>query len=129
MSVAPPKYGLAFSLRIDVSTPLVQMRAVIERALGCQLAPGDWNRMPFLQAEVLGMRILFGETRGVRGQAVYQLHGVTEVPVEYIPDYDGPAIALINEVVIDLLERAGGGSWHIPTADEIRAEAATTHAQ
>jgi hypothetical protein len=123
MSVAPPKFGLAFSLRIDVSTPLVQMRTIVERALGCQLVPGDWNRLPFLQTELLGMRILLGETRGTRGQPVYQIHGITEVPVEEIPGYEGPESALINEVVIDLLERAGGGSWHVPTLDEIRAEA------
>ncbi len=120
----PPRYALGFSLRTDVKMPLAKMRLVVEQALGCRLEPGDWNRMPFLLAEILGMRIRCGETRGTAGQPTYQLHGITEVPVREVAGHDGPDVVMIDQVVIDLLQRAGGGSWHAPTPDEIRAEAA-----
>ena len=124
MPGAPPAHGLGFSLRITASVELPAMRALVEKALGCTLQPGEWNRMSFLMAELLGMRILFGTARGIGGIPTFQLHGITEVPVEAIAGYDGPEIVQINRVVIDLLDRSGAGVWHEPTIEEIRAEAA-----
>lgn len=124
MPGAPPAHGLGFSLRITASVDLPAMRAFIEKALGCTLEPGEWNHMSFLMAELLGMRILFGKTRGIGGVPTFQLHGITEVPIEAIADYDGPEIVHIDRVVIDLLQRSGAGVWHEPTIEEIRAEAA-----
>jgi hypothetical protein len=123
MRTDAPKYGLQFSLRTNVTMKFSAMQALIEKAVGYILEPGEWNHMSFQMAEILGMRILFGQTRGINGQATFELHGITEVPTHAIPGYDGPEIIGIDQVVIDLLERASAGIWHVPSVEEIQAEA------
>ena len=124
MTNRPPKYGLSFSLRTDATMELPTMQAIITRALGCALAPGEWNHMGFLMGEVLGMRILLAQNRGINAEVTFELHGIVEVPIEEMLEHEDPQITKIDPVIIDLLERKGARIWHQPSIEEIRAEAA-----
>jgi hypothetical protein len=117
-----PKYALGFSLRADATMELPKMQALVERALGCKLVPGQWNKLDFLLCEILGMKILFGQWRGIGGRPIFQLHGITEVPADLAPTEPPPEVTIIDAVVIDLLDRVGAGIWHEPSLEEIRAE-------
>ncbi|MEU8567473.1 hypothetical protein AB0C51_03755 [Streptomyces pathocidini] len=119
---------LKFSVRGDVTMPTRHMAESLGGILGCSFREGFHNQeTPAWCAELLGMDIYLYEWRGVRSSRVYRLHGATanrRYAVHRRKKDVRFSVTDISGAVVDLLAANGGGTWRIPSEQDIDAEIA-----
>jgi hypothetical protein len=116
---------LRFSVRSDAAVPLDEMRACLERAMGCSFGEGDFHKVPALVTELLGMRISLFEWRGLAGARTFRLQGRID-DARFLEGPNGTVAELegtdISQAIVDLLALRCPGTWRIPSRAEIEAE-------
>lgn len=116
--------SLSFSIRIDATLPFPDLQNKVEEILGCKFVNKKFYGEYLLVGDLLGMRVLLSEWRGLERKKTYQLHGIADDP-KLFPDETNTTVNSIDisPAIITLLYVYGAGNWRIPSKEEIIAEA------
>jgi hypothetical protein len=112
---------VSFSVRLEATEPISRVAARVQDALGCPLERGDYQGLPALVGDLLGIRVGLLRWRGLEGAHVYQLHGLPDT--EQLQGTEWEQIH-IEDAIIDLLRVRGAGAWRKPLPGELMAESA-----
>src|SRR5690349_16696128 len=106
---------LRFSVRAEGGRSVDEVSRVVERALGCSLRDGEFDKVPAKVASVLGMRVGLYPWRGRGDEPIYRLEtGLEPVLFEVAGDETLEMdVVDISEPVVDLLRAHASGDWYI----------------
>ncbi|MDN3059208.1 hypothetical protein PH213_32690 [Streptomyces sp. SRF1] len=117
---------LKFSIRTNIATQPKRMAERLQGIMGCPFLPGYYHKeIPAWQADLLGMEIYLYEWRGIKNRRILRLHGASANSkfAKYYRQKDANFVVTdIGDTIIDLLGANGGGTWYVPSEEDIEAE-------